>query len=49
MYADYPEPFNGEENNFEFAVAFLSIKPYKFKANDPRIAQINMRTVEMNM
>jgi hypothetical protein len=45
MYYDYPEPFNGAENNFQFSAAFLSIKPFRFKANDPRIAQINARTV----
>ena len=47
MYLDYPTVFNAAENNFEFAVAFLQIKPYKIVPNDPRISKINMRTVEM--
>ena len=37
MYNDYPEPFDAAENRFEFAVGFLSIRPYKFKSHDPRI------------
>ena len=37
MYNDYPEPFNATENGFEFAVSFLSIRPYRFEAHNPRI------------
>ena len=37
MYTDYPEPFDAAENRFEFAVSFLSIRPYRFKSHDPRI------------
>ena len=48
MYFDYPEVFMADENRFEFAVTFLSIRPYKFVEHDPRIGQINMRRVEMS-
>ena len=37
MHVDYPKPIYADENRFEFAIAFLSILPYKFKAHDPRI------------
>ena len=37
MYKDFPEPFNARENKFEFAIAFLQIRPYRYKAHDPRI------------
>lgn len=47
MYNDYPEPFYAPENRFEFAVSFLSIRPYMLKQHDPRIGQINMRRVQM--
>ena len=47
MHQDYPEPFVASDNRFEFAVAFLSVLPYRFKAHDPRIGQMNMRMVEM--
>ena len=48
MYADFPEPFNATENKFEFGVAFMQIRPYRYRAHDPRIGQINMRMVQMN-
>ena len=47
MHADYPDPIYANETNFEFAVTFLSILPYKFVKHDPRIGHINMRRVEM--
>ncbi len=37
MQTEYDEPFGAEENRFEFAVAFLSIRPYKFVQHNPRI------------
>ena len=46
MYLDYSEPFNATENNFEFGVAYLSIKPYRFVELDPRIARIGMGRYE---
>lgn len=36
MFNEFPEPFDAETNYFEFAVGFLSIKPYKFVEFDPR-------------
>ena len=48
MYVDYNEPFNATDNNFEFGVAFLSIRPYKFVELDPRYVQIDMRRVDMD-
>lgn len=48
MYNDYQAPFNATENLFEFAVGFLSIRPYKFVPHDPRIGQMNMRLVKMD-
>lgn len=37
LYDEYPEPFEAKPNRFEFAVTFLSIRPYKFVQHDPRI------------
>ena len=37
MNVDYPEPFDAQVNRFEFAVGFLSIRPYRFEGHDPRI------------
>lgn len=48
MHKEYDEPFWADENRFEFAVTFLSIRPFKFVEHDPRIGQIEMRRVEMN-
>ena len=48
MYVDYNAPFNATENNFEFSVAFLSIRPYKFIEVDPRFVQIEMRRIDMD-
>ena len=48
MYLDYPEPFNATENLFEFAVGFLSIRPYRYVQYDPRYGNIHFRQVDMD-
>ena len=48
LYEQYPEPFRAGPNRFEFAVTFLSIRPYKFVQHDPRLGQINMWRVDMD-
>jgi hypothetical protein len=48
MYAEYPEPFYARENHFEFAVTFLSIRPYKFVKHNPRFGHINVRMTHMD-
>ena len=46
MWLDYSVPFNATENHFEFAIAYLSIRPYKFVEPDPRMGIFEMRRVE---
>ena len=48
MYVDYNEPFNATTNNFEFSVAYLSIRPYKFVEFNPRFGHIEMRRIDMD-
>ena len=47
MYNEYPEPFNAGENFFQFAVGFMSIRPFKFIKFDPRYGQMQFRRVEL--
>ena len=37
MQSDYPEPFHATELNFEFAIAFISLRPWNFVDYDPRL------------
>jgi len=48
MYEHFPEALNAKDNFFELAIGFLKIEPYKFKAHDPRIGQLNARMVQMD-
>ena len=45
MYGDY-DTINAGSNRFEYAFAFLSIRPYKFVPHDERIGHVEMRNVE---
>ena len=49
MFTEYPEPFWANENRFELAVTFLSIRPYRFVEYDPRLGKLNMRRVEQHI
>ena len=48
MYTEYSEGFLASENNFEIAIGFLSILPYKYIPHDERYGNFHMRMVTMD-
>lgn len=51
LYEEYDEPFEADQNRFDFALTFLSIKTesYKFVQYDPRYGDLTAHRIDMDM